>query len=120
MRTFIAIEIPEKARQVVWHFIQGQKNKNLPIKWVEFENLHITLKFLGEIKPEKLDDLVSLLVGVSSKTKKFFLSLKDLGCFPGIRNPRVLWIGVAEGAEELKNLATIIDNDLTKLGIKKE
>ncbi|MCX7995439.1 MAG: RNA 2',3'-cyclic phosphodiesterase [candidate division WOR-3 bacterium] len=120
MRTFIAVEIPEKYRRVIWKLIEEHKDKNLPVKWVEFENLHITLKFIGEIDEKKLDSIFSVLSEVSNKTKRFSISLKNIGCFPGIRNPRVLWIGIGEGAEELIRLALEIENSLVRLGIKKE
>ncbi len=120
MRTFIAVEIPEKERKTIWELIIEQKKKNLPIKWVEFQNLHITLKFLGEIDEKKLDRILDILSTISSRTKSFKISLENIGCFPGIRNPRVLWIGVNHGGNELIKLATEIENDLYKIGFKKE
>lgn len=120
MRTFIAVEIPEKQRKAIWDLITEQKKKNLPIKWVEFENLHITLKFIGEIDEKKLERILPQLSTISGRTKSFKISLESLGCFPGIRNPRVLWIGVNQGGDELIKLATEIENELYKIGIKKE
>ncbi|MEO0106444.1 MAG: RNA 2',3'-cyclic phosphodiesterase, partial [candidate division WOR-3 bacterium] len=76
MRTFIAIKIPEKERKPIWALITEQKKKNLPIKWVEFENLHITLKFLGEIDEKKLERMIPLLSTISGKTKSFKMSLE--------------------------------------------
>ncbi len=120
MRTFIAVEIPEKERKPIWTLITEQKKKNLPIKWVEFQNLHITLKFLGEIDEKKLERMIPLLSTISGKTKSFKMSLENIGCFPGIRNPRVLWVGVIQGSDELIKLAIDIENELYKIGIKKE
>lgn len=120
MRTFIAIEVPENQRRIIWGLIQEQQKKNLPVKWVEFGNLHITLKFLGEIDEKKLDSILPTLSSVSIKTKRFQARLENIGCFPGIRNPRVLWIGVSQGSEEIIKLVTEIENELTKSGFKRE
>ncbi len=120
MRTFIAVEIPEKQRKIIWEFINEQKKKNLLIKWVEFENLHITLKFLGEVDEKKLDEILPLLSTISSRTISFNLCLENLGCFPNIRNPRVLWVGVSQGGDDLIKLATELENVLYKIGFKKE
>ncbi len=120
MRTFIGVEVPKKEREIIWRLIQEQRKKNLPIKWVEFENLHITLKFLGEIDEKKLDSLLPILTTISKGTKRFSIGLENIGCFPSIRNPRVLWIGVSIGAEELINLAIEIESNLNKIGFKKE
>ncbi len=120
MRTFIAVEIPEKQKKIIWEFISEQKKKNLPIKWVEFENLHITLKFLGEIEEKKLNKILPVLSTISGRTKSFNLCLENFGCFPGIRNPRVLWVGVSQGGDEMIKLATEIEDDLNKIGFKKE
>jgi 2'-5' RNA ligase len=57
MRTFIAIEIPKHIRKKVDNFIADDKKRELPIKWVKFENLHITLKFLGEIDENKKEEI---------------------------------------------------------------
>ncbi|MEO0185059.1 MAG: RNA 2',3'-cyclic phosphodiesterase [candidate division WOR-3 bacterium] len=120
MRTFIAVEIPEKQKKLIWDFILEHKKGNPPIKWVAFENLHITLKFLGEIDEKKINLMVSALTTISARTKSFKLKLENPGCFPSVRNPRVLWIGVTTGAQELTGLATDIENSLTQFGIKKE
>lgn len=120
MRLFIAVEIPEKEKKTIWELISEQKRKNLPIKWVEFENLHITLKFLGEIEEKKLNKILPVLSTISSRTKSFHLCLENLGCFPGIRNPRVLWVGVSKGGDELIKLATDLEDELYKIGFKKE
>jgi 2'-5' RNA ligase len=120
MRTFIATEIPEVQKINVWEFILSQKKDSLPIKWVAYENLHITLKFIGEIDERKLDSIKSALNTVSSKTKCFKMQLENPGCFPNLRNPRVLWIGVSIGAEHLIKLADELEDSLTQCGIKKE
>uniref|UniRef100_A0A7V3RHU9 RNA 2',3'-cyclic phosphodiesterase n=1 Tax=candidate division WOR-3 bacterium TaxID=2052148 RepID=A0A7V3RHU9_UNCW3 len=120
MRTFIGIEIPERQRKVIYEFWKEERSKNLPIKWVEFENLHITLKFLGEVDEKRMNEIIPALSSISKKTKGFLCQLENFGCFPGIRNPRVLWMGVSQGEREIINLAIELDDALSKYGFKKE
>ncbi len=120
MRTFIAIEIPDAQKKIVWNSIQEFKKLNLPVKWVEYENLHITLKFLGEIDEKKMTQILPVLSSISNSTKSFTMQLESFGCFPNIKNPRVLWTGVSQGTNEIISLAEQLENDLVKFGFKKE
>lgn len=120
MRTFIAVEIPDGQKKIVYNSIQEFKRLNLPVKWVAYENLHITLKFLGEIDENKLSQILPVLSEISNRTKSFTMQLENFGCFPSIRNPRVLWIGVSQGSDESISLATELENSLVKYGFKKE
>ncbi|MGB9721587.1 MAG: RNA 2',3'-cyclic phosphodiesterase [bacterium] len=120
MRTFVAVEISESQRKTVWEFILEQKKANLPVKWVAYENLHITLKFLGEIDEKKFNLIIPTLREISTRTKSFKFQLENAGCFPGVRNPRVIWIDVTTGAQELIALAKELEDSLVKYGFKKE
>ena len=100
MRAFIAVEIPENVRRKVTDLVNSVRS-NQPIKWVEFQNLHITLKFLGEVPDEKVKKVVELLGSVTKDIKPFIMSLHGLGCFPNPRSARVLWIGMREGGPEM-------------------
>ncbi len=120
MRTFLASEVPKHMRKKIDSFIQEEKKKDLPIKWVSFENLHITLKFLGEIDEKKKDEIIPVITEISRQYTPFKARLEGLGCFPGPRNPRVLWVGVTDGAEELGRLAHELDERLLQFDFKKE
>lgn len=120
MRTFIGVEIPDDQKKIVVNSIQEFKRLNLPVKWVEYENLHITLKFLGEIDENKLIQILPVLSSISNRTRSFTMQLENFGCFPAIRNPRVLWIGISQGSDESISLASDLENSLVKYGFKKE
>lgn len=120
MRTFLAVEIPKHIRKKIDNFIQEEKNKGLPIKWVKFENLHVTLKFLGEIDEKKKEEITLLIQEISKNNASFQMHLEKLGCFPTPRNPRVLWIGVKQGSENLCNIAHELEEKLSQFGFKKE
>ncbi len=120
MRTFLAIEVPKHIRKKINTLIEEEEKKELPIKWVKFENLHITLKFLGEIDEKKKGEIIPVITDVSKKYTPFRMRLEGLGCFPGARNPRVLWIGVAECSEILGKIANELEEKLSQYGFKKE
>jgi 2'-5' RNA ligase len=120
MRTFLAIEVPESVRRSIHDFITIEAKSELPIKWVAFENLHITLKFLGEIDDKKKNEIVEVVTDVCRKHGRFSVCLGGLGCFPAPRNPRVIWIGVKDGDIVLCRIAAELDGALRELGFAEE
>lgn len=120
MRTFIAIEISEEIRKSLAQIESHLKYAGADVKWVKPENVHLTLKFLGEIDEKKVIEVIPALDSIARTTKPFGLSVKDIGAFPGIEHPRVLWAGLDKGAAEMTALASRIDEDLSKIGFAKE
>ncbi|GAB6066061.1 RNA 2',3'-cyclic phosphodiesterase [Aquifex pyrophilus] len=86
-------------------------------KWVEPQNLHMTLQFLGDITEQQAIDVIKNLQEISKRFIPFKVKYKGLGVFPDVRNPRVLWIGVSEGANKLKNLAKEVERRNARRGI---
>lgn len=123
MRTFIAIDLDEEIKKNLLSFIseldklsRGGKS----IRWIKPEGMHLTLKFLGEISGEKVQEVKKILKAVSEKYRSFVLKFKGTGSFPpGSRNPRVLWIGIEE-EETLKALQFHLEEELEKLGFPRE
>jgi len=120
MRTFMAVEVPENVRRKIDNFLKEKATKNLPIKWVRFDNLHITLQFLGEIDESKKKEIAAVIAEIARKFTPFQVKLEGIGCFPNPRNPRVLWIGAKEGAEKLCEIAQNLETTLSRFGIKEE
>ena len=120
MRIFIAIELSDEIKDTLAQFISHLKYAGADVKWVEKNNIHLTLKFLGEITEEKLQKVESALEIVCGQTAPFEISLKDIGAFPRIEAPRVIWVGLGKGAREAANLAKKIDEALSKLGFQEE
>ena len=121
MRTFIAVDFPpailEKIEAIVDYF-----KKNVPdhaLKWVEIVNLHLTIKFIGEIDPGKLDQVKSILAGSLEGHNAFEIEVAGLGMYPNQRIPRVIWLGIT-GGETLGKIYTTLDRRFSELGIKSE
>jgi RNA 2',3'-cyclic 3'-phosphodiesterase len=114
-RLFIAIDIPFNTK-ISALFTTLKKNLSEErIKWVEQDNFHITLKFLGETEEFYLNSLIQLLQQVSYRYPPFNIQLKRAGIFGNQHNPRVIWIGINQN-EILVNLKTTIDKELFELG----
>ncbi|MDH4210278.1 MAG: RNA 2',3'-cyclic phosphodiesterase [candidate division WOR-3 bacterium] len=120
MRTFLAVEVPQQERKIIDDFILTEAKSELPIKWVKFENLHITLKFLGEIDEKKKTDITPVIETICREHSSFKVKLEGLGCFPHPRNPRVLWVGVTQGGNELCAIADALEKELAQFGFKEE
>jgi 2'-5' RNA ligase len=120
MRTFVAVDIPARLRDRIAGQIETFKARALPIKWVAHSNLHITLKFLGEITESTGETVVPLLREIAAHAAPFSVILRNAGCFPGPRRPRVIWIGVERGADELTALARLVETSLTQCGFPRE
>jgi len=120
VRAFLAVEIPLHVRKHVWRIIEDEKQKDVPIKWVKLENMHITLKFLGEIDEKQQADISRVVTQIVGQHESFAVSLKDIGCFPNPKYPRVVWVGIENGNEALCTLAREIDEQFVRLGFKQE
>jgi 2'-5' RNA ligase len=121
MRLFFAAEFAPPLRQAVSDAITRARIPSPPWKWVAGENIHITLKFLGETPEEVIPELVEVAAGACSVAAPFDIVLGGLGGFPNLHRPRVLFYEVAAGARELVSLAGAIDRALCdELGIPRD
>ena len=109
MRAFIAIRLDSKVIDELAQIQQELRSEIKGVRWVKPELLHLTLKFLGEIREEDIELLEQPLRELGSLTASFNISFSSLGAFPHRGDPRVIWLGVDKGAGELYNLAREID-----------
>jgi 2'-5' RNA ligase len=118
IRAFIAFEIDENIKNEIMKIENKIKENEIDVKLVERENLHITLKFLGNIEGKLLEKIFNMLDNI--KEKKFEISIEDIGAFPNEKYMRVLWVGIKEGKENIIRIQKELDNKLLPLGFKKE
>ena len=120
MRAFIAIDLPPKTKAAVSVLQEKLKNPGADLKWVEPDNIHLTLKFLGEIDPGQLDKINAIIEMVAKNNPDFVMHINSLGAFPKIDYCKVIWVGLDKGDSETKNLAQELEEKLEILGIPKE
>ncbi|NLZ44555.1 MAG: RNA 2',3'-cyclic phosphodiesterase [Clostridia bacterium] len=109
MRLFLAVWLSKELQKVVGDWLGRITAGSSGVKWVPPGQLHFTLKFLGEQSPEFVTGFSPHLRRVAAAASPFPLSLAGGGAFPGRRSPRVLWLGVDEGRQELAALAGRIE-----------
>lgn len=117
MRSFIAIEMKAEAVKRV----QDQlRMANADVKFVEPENLHLTLKFLGELSEDKIDDIPRMMKDSFKGIEGFEVDLKGVGVFPNPQYIRVIWVGIVKNPETLIKMHERLDENISRLGFKRE
>lgn len=120
MRIFIAVKIPEDVRRKVRQYINSIKNNFNNVKWVSQENLHLTIKFLGEVKKPDLKKIMECIEETASEFTPFSMGLNGLGFFPSEMKPRVIWFGADGGADHLLEVFHSLENCLEKAGFDRD
>ncbi len=119
LRLFVAVNLSAEIRERLVAAQEHLRRARADVSWVRPENIHITLKFLGETAEERVEAIRRALHAVASEHAAFRLAVAGVGTFGG-RVPRVVWIGVTEGAEPLTALAGHVESSLADLGFPRE
>ncbi len=124
MRLFVAIEFPKdvaaKTSERVRALADVLKDPRGALRWVGPEQLHVTLKFLGETRDDKVPPLKSAIQDAASKHQPFSLELGGVGGFGGQDGYRVIWLGMGEGSEKAGKLADSVEAACEALGFARE
>lgn len=120
MRTFIAIALTAEIRDYLTGIQEELKQSRADAKWVRPENIHLTLKFLGERDEKKIEKIKLALEETVRDKNGFTIRLSDIGAFPKLESPRVIWVGIDHGEKETRELAYELDERIAVLGIPKE
>jgi 2'-5' RNA ligase len=99
MRLFIALNLPKKERARIYRAARPLREEDMPVRWLEPDHYHVTLKFLGEVRRERVPDVEQVIARVAESTASFSTTLGGFGAFPTIRRPRVIWLGVGANPE---------------------
>lgn len=120
MRLFVAISVPDAVKQHARMIRNNIGVSRADIKWVEYENYHLTVKFLGEVNSSDLPALKKQLSMAAEASPPFNLSAGGLGYFPNRRRPRVLWLGIKGELDKAEFVAERVDAYLGELGYEPE
>ncbi len=119
MRIFIAVELPDKIKEKIDTLITYFKTQ-LPkqaLKWVRKENLHLTIKFIGEFPEDEIPKIKTIIDEVLTNQSEFSFSIEGLGMFPNSDNPRVIWLGIT-GGDPLISIHQQLNLSLAQIGVK--
>ncbi|MFH1265164.1 MAG: RNA 2',3'-cyclic phosphodiesterase [Planctomycetota bacterium] len=120
VRTFVAVDIGSAARGRAAELIEALSAAGADAKWVDPQNLHVTLKFLGDVDTREIHHVCRAVQDAVADVAPFEFELRGAGAFPGASRPRTVWLGVARGEEQLVALNQRIEPPLEKLGFRKE
>jgi len=116
VRTFVAIELSDEARTVVTE-LQNRLKKIAPpntVRWTAPENIHLTLHFLGDVAAADVEKIEAALKAAAATCPPFSLALAEIGCFPNLRRPRIIWTGAQGDKATLEALHRKLGQALAK------
>jgi 2'-5' RNA ligase len=117
-RAFLALEISPEVKGRIMELEEKIKQTGADVKLVERENLHVTMKFLGEIGAERVEAVHEIMKSV--REKPFQLEAMGTGVFPNPRMARVLWVGVGKGSDETVSIFRQLESGLAEAGFPRE
>lgn len=120
LRTFIALPVPDAVAAFLKQIQERLRSPVANIRWVPVANIHLTLKFLGEIDPSAVPAINAQLDAVARSIPPFALSAEGVGVFPNLRQARVVWVGLSGDIKLLQALQQHLESGLATLGFKRE
>ena len=121
IRAFIAVELPSFLKEELGRIESILKASNTaPVKWVDFESIHLTLKFLGNIESSRVGEIIEGIKNACVGISPFELKIKGLGVFPNPAKTRIAWVGLVDATDELSLLQRSIESEMEKLEYERE
>ena len=118
LRLFIAIELPDAAREALSTLqkrLQAADTARV-IRWSSIDGIHLTLKFLGDVPPDRVPEITAGLTAATAGHTPFDLTVAGVGCFPTLRKPRVVWAGSGGNSAALHALRDAVEQHIAPLG----
>jgi 2'-5' RNA ligase len=121
-RLFIAIELPSDVRRKISQHVELLRSAvpDVRASWVREENLHLTLKFLGDTPVERVEEVSAALTDAANQIAVFEIQLAGCGAFPPNGKPKVLWIGIEDPTRSLYRLHAAIEDKCAQVGIARD
>lgn len=119
-RTFIAVAIDDRTAARAAAIIERLRSAGADVNWVAPRNLHVTLKFLGDVRNELLPAVAEAVREAAQRVPPFSLELRGVGAFPQLDRPRTIWLGAGQGGDAMQRLAETVEQSLRPLGFAPE
>jgi 2'-5' RNA ligase len=120
IRSFIAIELNEATQGALAKIQNDLRSLDVNVKWVKSRNIHLTLRFLGHVRPKIMKKIIEGFSDFFKGQSSFDAELTHVGAFPRVEWPRIIWVGIEKNAQSIIDLAQQLENHLCKFGLKKE
>jgi 2'-5' RNA ligase len=119
MRLFVGINLPKKQRTRIHRAVRGLRDDPLPVRWIDPDSYHVTLKFLGEVRRTAVEDVQGVLDRVAETTRAFSTCIGGFGAFPTVRRPRVIWVGL-QATPEFRCMKQDLEWAMGEIGFEAE
>ncbi len=120
MRLFVAIPVEEEIKRRMLRVCDDIDVRDARVRWCSAEQVHLTLKFIGEVEESLVKPICDVVQRVADKTPLLEMKICEAGCFPPTGSVRVIWIGGSESSGTLLQAAQELEDDMVSLGISKE
>ena len=120
IRAFLAVSLDPSIQQTLTQIQNEFKTLGCDVKWVKPHNIHLTLKFFGDIEKKQLNDIIDAVTDVLQGTSIMTASLSTLGTFPNLRSPKVVWVGLNDPENKIFSLVQVLEKEFFNLGFPKE
>lgn len=120
LRCFLAIELPATILNRIGEVQKDLKSSRADVRWVSPENIHLTLKFFGTIETSQIESIIKSIEEPIRTTSPIWIAVQGIGAFPGLKNPRVIWVGLNDERKELVPFQNRLERELEKVGFQPE
>jgi 2'-5' RNA ligase len=120
IRAFIALELPPTVISLLHTVQQDLKQHKIRARWVRPENIHLTLKFIGDINSGDIDAISAAMTAAANGIAPITLAARGIGVFPTIKRPRVIWIGLGGDIRPLLDLQSGLEKKLADVGVARD
>lgn len=120
IRCFLALTIPNEAQAELASIQKSLQDNGAKARWVKADNIHITLRFLGNRPLKKIEQISKDLPLFCPDFRSFKIKLHSLAGFPDLNNPKVIWAGISDGSDPILKIYHMVNEGLARLGIPKE
>lgn len=120
LRTFVALPLDSHIVTSLHALHQQLKSLPVDVKWVNPQSIHVTIKFLGHVEEAHLESIYEAIQQGISRIKPWRVGVKHMGTFPGMRNPRVVWVGLDDPTGAIMTVQNQVEAELVKVGFEKE
>ena len=120
VRAFICLDIPEAIKERLAALQNILRAGGASASWVRPANIHLTLKFLGDVPAANLPQITAAVTRAAGSCRRFSVTVEGVGCFPSARNPKVLWVGIESGSAALQILHQALEGELASAGFPRE
>lgn len=120
LRTFVAFDVPPDVRDRTAKIVTTLSQETESIRWVNIDNLHVTLKFIGDVEDREIYSICKAVQMAVNGVNHFSLPCRGIGAFPSVDRPRTIWAGIDDTECRLTSLFARLESELSELGIPPE